>query len=887
VSNLTNLTANTVYHAKAYAINSIGTSYGDEITFSTLLYPIPPSLTTATVTNISHNTATSGGDVVSDGGAAVTSRGVCWGTSQNPVITGNHTTDGGGTGAFVSSMTDLVPNTLYYIRAYANNVSGTSYGNMLSFTTLPAPIVPVVTTSPVTGNIQNSATSGGNVVSDGGALVTSRGVCWSTNPTPLISDSHTTDGMGTGMFLSNLTGLTLGVTYYVRAYAINIGGIVGYGSVISFATVNVFSCGMPIAVNHLISGGVAPVDKITTYNTVKNMPGEPLKCWIASNLGASQQAATVNDNTEASAGWYWQFNRKQGFKHDGSALTPAWTITSISGNSDWIITYDPCNIELANSWRIPTYTEWNNVDNTGGWTNWNGLWNSNLKLHAAGSLNYNSGSLGERGSRGYYWSSSHSSAEYGWHLQFNANVSVLTNGQPKAAGFALRCIRDSCSSYTNTGVYLNESANPVCAGSPVTFTATPINGGTTPQYKWKKNGTVVTGATNATYTCTPGNGDVITCLLNSNVLCPAANPVVSNAVTMVVNPWAQAGISISVPNNSICSGRSATFTATPVNGGAAPGYQWKKGGTAISGATNSTYTYIPANGDILSCVLTSFASCVAGNPATSNSITMTVKTSPVPTITGITTVATGTTGMTYTTQSGMTGYTWTISSGGAITSGLGTNIVTVSWNSMGTQNISVNYTNTNGCTALTPAVLPVNVTSTIPATKTLTNLIVGPGQTNCYNATQIITVAGNGTLFLVLNGANATFIAGQRISFLPGTTFYNGSYIRGYIAPSGPFCVTPSLPAAVSVEDEITAQPETSLFKIYPNPTSGNFIVEFTGEGVPLRIDIFGMWGEKVLTAALGGDRKREFSLSGKPAGVYFIRLLTGEKAETMKIIKE
>ncbi len=134
-----------------------------------------------------------------------------------------------------------------------------------------------------------------------------------------------------------------------------------------------------------MAGAVAPVAKSVTYGTVTNIPGEPSKCWITSNLGASQQATAVNDATEASAGWYWQFNRKQGYKHDGTTRTPNTTwIGSISETSDWVTANDPCTIELGSGWRIPTSTEWTNVDASGGWTDRNGPWTSGLKLHPAG-----------------------------------------------------------------------------------------------------------------------------------------------------------------------------------------------------------------------------------------------------------------------------------------------------------------------------------------------------------------------------------------------------------------------------------------------------------------------------------------------------------------------
>jgi hypothetical protein len=235
VSNITGLTAGTLYYVRAYATNSIGTSYGNQLSFTTLVVVTTPTVTTAAVTNITQTSATSGGNVTSDGGASVTARGVCWSTSASPVITGNHTSDGTGTGTFASSITGLTAGTLYYVRAYAINSAGTSYGNELSFTTLVAINMPTVTTAAVTNITLNTATSGGNVTSDGGATVTARGVCWNTSPSPVVTGNHTNDGSGTGTFVSSIIGLTDGTTYYVRAYATNNAGT-SYGNELSFTT---------------------------------------------------------------------------------------------------------------------------------------------------------------------------------------------------------------------------------------------------------------------------------------------------------------------------------------------------------------------------------------------------------------------------------------------------------------------------------------------------------------------------------------------------------------------------------------------------------------------------------------------------------------------------
>ena len=168
------------------------------------------------------------------------------------------------------------------------------------------------------------------------------------------------------------------------------------------------------------------------------------------------------------------------------------------------------------------------------------------------------------------------------------------------------------------------SANPVCAGTQVTFSTSIVNGGTLPQYQWKLNGTNITGGTNATYTFVPSNGNALSCVLTSNAICATGSPATSNVVTMTVNPNLPASITIAASANQICAGTLVTFSSTIINGGSAPQYQWKSGSTNITGATNATYTFAPANGNAITCVLTSNATCATGSPATSNVVTMIV-----------------------------------------------------------------------------------------------------------------------------------------------------------------------------------------------------------------------------------------------------------------------
>ena len=147
-SSITALSPNTTYFVRAYATNAIGTAYGNEVSFTTNAETLP-ILTTIAVSSITTTTVTSGGNITSDGSAAVTARGVCWSTSITPTIANSKTTNGEGTGSFTSNIINLLANTTYYLRAYATNIVGTGYGEQLSFHTDPSTI------SDIDGNVYN------------------------------------------------------------------------------------------------------------------------------------------------------------------------------------------------------------------------------------------------------------------------------------------------------------------------------------------------------------------------------------------------------------------------------------------------------------------------------------------------------------------------------------------------------------------------------------------------------------------------------------------------------------------------------------------------------------------------------------------------------------
>ena len=226
-----------------------------------------PTVVTTSVEDVTETTAKVVGQVTADGGADVTERGVCWNTESNPEITNNRIVEGTGLGTFTAELTDLESNTTYYVRAYATNEKGTSYGEEKNFTTKEieepgepeepgddepedpenpeepgddddpeVPVVVTVTTYEVTDITINSAVCGGEVAMEGEAVIVARGVCYGTNANPTVADTYTTDGSGVGSYASQITGLTHNTTYYVRAYATDEEGVTSYGEEKTFVT---------------------------------------------------------------------------------------------------------------------------------------------------------------------------------------------------------------------------------------------------------------------------------------------------------------------------------------------------------------------------------------------------------------------------------------------------------------------------------------------------------------------------------------------------------------------------------------------------------------------------------------------------------------------------
>ena len=414
----------------------------DEQTIST------PTLTTNVATSISQTGATSGGNITSNGGADITARGVVWSTTQNPTISlSTKTTDGTGIGSFSSNITNLIAGTTYYVRAYATNSAGTSYGNEISFATGNVQLL-VITTSAISNITQNTASSGGNITSDGGGNITARGVVWSTTQNPTISlSTKTTDGTGVGSFTSSITNLTAGTTYYVRAYATNSQGT-AYGNEVNFITITPNNTpSYPAGSVFCASGPTAIVDVI---NPVTG------KIWMDRNLGATQAATTSTDGN--SYGDLYQWGRgNDGHQCRNSPTTTTLSSTDQPANGSFILApnspFDWRSPQNTNLWqgvngvnnpcpsgyRLPTEIEINAERLSWSINNSAGAFASPLKLPVAGYRLDSNGSLAGAGTYGIYWSSTVNGARSEL-LYFSINAGI--GADRRAFGGSVRCLKD-------------------------------------------------------------------------------------------------------------------------------------------------------------------------------------------------------------------------------------------------------------------------------------------------------------------------------------------------------------------------------------------------------------------------------------------------------------
>lgn len=276
VSSIAGLAPGVLYYVRAYATNGVGTGYGEPVSFKTSPVALA-ELTTAAISEITANSANSGGTLVSNGGGEISACGVCWSLAREPKVTDNKTTDAISGNSFTSTLTNLEYFKTYYVRAYATNPAGTVYGNEREFKTAAVP--PTVTTGPVTNRSYRSATVDGEVTADGGNPVTDKGICYATHLNPKFNENNKTAGNGLGPFTADLTGLEPNTVYHVRAYAATSADTT-YGADVEFRTLEL---GLP---------------QVTTKS-----PGEYVDLWSSAITGGEVIADGGSEVTVRGVCW--------------------------------------------------------------------------------------------------------------------------------------------------------------------------------------------------------------------------------------------------------------------------------------------------------------------------------------------------------------------------------------------------------------------------------------------------------------------------------------------------------------------------------------------------------------------------------------------------------
>ena len=235
ITQMNYLEKSTKYYYRYEFYNGYNLMWTEIFSFTTTDQQDKPSVETIEATNITMTSAKVEGNVTNDGGSFVTERGICYSIYENPTLSDSVRLAGTGIGRFYCEMTNLTNATTYYIRAFATNSEGTSFGDVITVRTVEHPMLATVTVDEVSDITINTAVCGGNVINDGFAEVDEKGICYSTHHEPTVFDYKVVGGAGLGLFQCRMSGLEMLTTYYVRAYAHNSEGY-AYSDEVSFVT---------------------------------------------------------------------------------------------------------------------------------------------------------------------------------------------------------------------------------------------------------------------------------------------------------------------------------------------------------------------------------------------------------------------------------------------------------------------------------------------------------------------------------------------------------------------------------------------------------------------------------------------------------------------------
>ncbi len=828
-----------------------------------------------------------------------------------------------GSGSTVPTVTGLTTNTTYWFQAWEYNGSGlntlyctaSGVNNPKDQATAAAATAPLISSPTATSIGQTSAVLGGNITADGGSPIVERGTVWSTSTPVTYNDNRLADGLtATGVFTQSRTGLPVNTLIHYAAYASNSVGT-------TLSPESSFTTLLPEPSNHPASFTAVAPDQASILNTwLDNNGAQPATGFLllisttgvfptiidgtpvindfvltdgsgAVNLAPGVETYTwtgLNSSTPYYFAIYPYTNTLTNIDYKTVPTAPTANVSTpalLLPVASWTFDATPAAPTTPNSVASNYGTQLDAMLYADG-SNGSSVWittTSGNELTAFGGTALNDPREGTSVVAGQAYGT------------LGGGTALTANGKKMVIKFSMSGLQDPILSYATR---YSSSA-----------------GFSTHQWAWSTDGTIFTDfGTNTA----PTSSSFATKTLDLS----AINAVDGTTVVYlrITFDGATAGGSNNridniiiratlVPSVATIAATAVGATTATLNGTVNANNQ----STAVSfeyGTVSGIYgTSIagnptPVSGNTLTSVTADLTGLAQNTPyfyrivgtyasGTSYGSEMTFTTGCLPTgaagtITGpATVVANGTTEYVYSVPAiaNAVNYIWTFPSFTVFVSGGTTNSVTVRFNP-GAITGPVNVFAENACTEtgdVSPDFTITVTTGGVPATRQVTGNIT---TTVCYDATQTITVAGNSTVFEVSSPGVVSMIAGQNILYMPGTKVFAGGVMTGKIVPGGPYCPT-------DAPDITTGSEETGLtmmdnsFRIYPNPTSGNFTIEQLGAvfSETVKVEVLGTLGGKIMSTELQSTRKQELSIKGNPPGIYFVRVTTGEKVQTVKII--
>ncbi|MEI6061300.1 MAG: GEVED domain-containing protein, partial [Bacteroidota bacterium] len=797
--------------------------YGNCSDFMVNILPalVPPTVTTTAASGVAATLATLNGIVNANDYSTNVTFNYGLTASYGTTVSGVPSPVTGTTDVAVSaSLTGLSPNTTYHYRVSGTGIGGTSLGNDMTFTTDMIP--PTVVTTAATGIAGVSAYLNGTVNPNNltSSVSFEYGLTATYGSTVVGTPSGLT-GYSVQSSTAFISGLTMNTVYHYRIVSTNSAGT-SYGDDMTVQTLPTLFC-----IPYFSDGCNAPWYMGLSYIEL-NTIAQSISCTgspsyyhdFTSSMTDLAQNGNYTMSIQNASGYGLYVNVWIDYNHnnyfDGASEVAGQGHINSSTSSTIALTISGTSLTGEARIRVMAVYDYYGYPTPCGSYNYGNCSDFTVNIHAPGPpivsttaatlVNVSSATIHGLVNPNYF--SSSVSFEYGLTAAYGSTIagtpSPLTGGTNTAVSAALAGLTIN-TTYHYRVSSTNSSGTSV--GDDMTFTTTP-----TTIYNVTGGGSYCTNGTglsvglsgsdfntsyqlykNALASGSPvaGTGSPLSWdnqtvgTYTVEAMAALGNPIFMNGSAVITSFNNPVSVSIGANYYTICPGTPVTFTAYPSNGGTAPIYKWIVNGDTV-GTNSYQYAYVPNHGDHIKCLMISNIACPSGNPALSNTITITVS-APVPTITGSPTACLGSIGNAYSTESGKTNYVWNVSAGGTITlGGNGYYFINVTWNTAGAQTVSVNYSNNDGCNAVSPTVKNITV-NTVP-----TPTITGPA-TACTGSTGNVYTTEPGMASYAWSVTGGTVTAGSGTNQITVSWNASGAQTVSVNYSNGCTAITPTV----------------------------------------------------------------------------------------------